>query len=269
MQKNPEAPIFMFFIDCMFQLLTQFPFSFEYNTKFLKSTLDACYSCKYGTFLCNSDQERTENKLKNKTVSFWTYVNSNRDCFTNPLYQRTNGVLYPSSNIKDLVLWDEYFQRSWLRDGTSQNKNDFQQAAITIIQAKNTRIKELEKELLKYRPDLFSTSQNTKEMVVKSIIDEVMRRTFVILNTHKFEVKLHQHKLKSLGNHFSFDQVQLIGAPVKSQEKVQHVLTKESDSPPVVITYKKAQSNSFDINMKHSSPKLIKNQKKHGKFNCY
>lgn len=40
-------------------LLLQFPAAFEFNELFLITVLDHLYSCLFGTFLYNSEQERT------------------------------------------------------------------------------------------------------------------------------------------------------------------------------------------------------------------
>lgn len=36
----------------------QFPSAFEFNEYFLVTILDHLYSCLFGTFLCNSEQQR-------------------------------------------------------------------------------------------------------------------------------------------------------------------------------------------------------------------
>lgn len=48
--------------------------AFEYNEAMLITILDALYSCKFGTFLCNSEKERVEHKLSERTVSLWSYL---------------------------------------------------------------------------------------------------------------------------------------------------------------------------------------------------
>lgn len=39
-------------------LLFKFPAAFEFNEYFLVTILDHLYSCLFGTFLCNSEQQR-------------------------------------------------------------------------------------------------------------------------------------------------------------------------------------------------------------------
>lgn len=45
----------------------QFPSAFEFNEYFLVTILDHLYSCLFGTFLCNSEQQR----MKEVSWDFW------------------------------------------------------------------------------------------------------------------------------------------------------------------------------------------------------
>lgn len=44
------------FLFCFFKF--KFPAAFEFNEYFLVTILDHLYSCLFGTFLCNSEQQR-------------------------------------------------------------------------------------------------------------------------------------------------------------------------------------------------------------------
>ena len=46
------------------QVMQQFPNAFEFNEYLLTVVLDHLYSCLFGTFLCNSDKERKDLKVK-------------------------------------------------------------------------------------------------------------------------------------------------------------------------------------------------------------
>lgn len=47
--------------------LFKFPAAFEFNEYFLVTILDHLYSCLFGTFLCNSEQQR----MKEVSFDFW------------------------------------------------------------------------------------------------------------------------------------------------------------------------------------------------------
>ncbi|XP_051506827.1 myotubularin-related protein 1-like isoform X2 [Myxocyprinus asiaticus] len=110
--NSERSPLFVQFIDCVWQIMRQFPSAFEFNELFLITTLDHLYSCLFGTFLYNSEQERVEKALNSKTVSLWSYVNSQPEDFTNPFYvEYENHVLYPLASLRHLELWVGYYVR--------------------------------------------------------------------------------------------------------------------------------------------------------------
>uniref|UniRef100_A0A8C3KH79 phosphatidylinositol-3,5-bisphosphate 3-phosphatase n=1 Tax=Calidris pygmaea TaxID=425635 RepID=A0A8C3KH79_9CHAR len=84
----------------------------EHIKYFLITILDHLYSCLFGTFLCSSEQQRVKESLPKKTVSLWSYINSQLEDFTNPLYvSYSNHVLYPVASMRHLELWVGYYIR--------------------------------------------------------------------------------------------------------------------------------------------------------------
>ncbi|KAM6427367.1 phosphatidylinositol-3-phosphate phosphatase MTMR1 isoform 1-T1 [Liasis olivaceus] len=107
-----RSPIFLQFIDCVWQMTKQFPAAFEFNELFLISILDHLYSCLFGTFLCNSEHQRVKEEISTKTVSLWSYINSQVEEFSNPFYVNyKNHVLYPVASLSHLELWVNYYVR--------------------------------------------------------------------------------------------------------------------------------------------------------------
>ncbi|XP_064525836.1 myotubularin-related protein 1 isoform X7 [Pseudopipra pipra] len=107
-----RSPIFLQFIDCVWQMTKQFPAAFEFNELFLITILDHLYSCLFGTFLCNCEKERLKEEVSTKTVSLWSYINSQLEEFTNPFYVNyENHVLYPVASLNHLELWVNYYVR--------------------------------------------------------------------------------------------------------------------------------------------------------------
>uniref|UniRef100_A0AAQ6IN14 Phosphatidylinositol-3,5-bisphosphate 3-phosphatase MTMR2 n=1 Tax=Anabas testudineus TaxID=64144 RepID=A0AAQ6IN14_ANATE len=107
-----RSPVFIQFIDCVWQLTRQFPAAFEFNEYFLVTILDHLYSCLFGTFLCNSEQQRLKEEIPKRTVSLWSYINSQMEDFTNPLYVNySNHVLFPVVSLRHLELWVGYYIR--------------------------------------------------------------------------------------------------------------------------------------------------------------
>jgi len=87
-QDEQRSPIFLQFIDCVWQLIDQFPLEFEFNETFLLAVAKHSYSCLYGTFLFSSEKERKEASLKLKTESVWTRLcdPDTSDLYQNPYY---------------------------------------------------------------------------------------------------------------------------------------------------------------------------------------
>ncbi|XP_038630276.1 myotubularin-related protein 1b isoform X2 [Scyliorhinus canicula] len=107
-----RSPIFLQFIDCVWQMTKQFPAAFEFNELFLLTILDHLYSCLFGTFLYNCEQQRVKEEVQTNTVSLWSYINSQLEEFTNPFYVNyENHVLYPVASLRHLELWVNYYVR--------------------------------------------------------------------------------------------------------------------------------------------------------------
>ncbi|CAM9908714.1 unnamed protein product [Discosporangium mesarthrocarpum] len=105
-----RSPIFLQFLDCVWQLVMQLPSYFEY----LLCIADHIYSCRFGTLLCNSNKERQDMKLKEKCASLWTYLEHHRSAFLSILYQSHGpGFLLPPlpSLLRNVTLWVDYFFR--------------------------------------------------------------------------------------------------------------------------------------------------------------
>ena len=92
------------------------PAMFEFNVNMLTFIAHEVYTCKYGTFLCNSQRERLTYSLSEKTVSMWTFINHYSDQFTNPFYLAPPpGEDYiripriPTTNYFELTVWKDLF----------------------------------------------------------------------------------------------------------------------------------------------------------------
>ena len=81
------SPVFHQFLDATYQLLYQHPNRFEFNERFLRRLLYHLYSCQYGTFLYNNEQERVKARVFEKTRSVWDYFLSRKGQFLNDKYE--------------------------------------------------------------------------------------------------------------------------------------------------------------------------------------
>uniref|UniRef100_A0A1E1X5I7 phosphatidylinositol-3,5-bisphosphate 3-phosphatase n=1 Tax=Amblyomma aureolatum TaxID=187763 RepID=A0A1E1X5I7_9ACAR len=108
-----RSPVFLQFIDCTWQVMNQFKNAFEFNEHFLSTILDHLYSCLFGTFLYNSEQQRVKESVRERTQSLWSLVNSDIEEYTNPLYASypQQQVLFPVASLRRIQLWKGYYCR--------------------------------------------------------------------------------------------------------------------------------------------------------------
>ncbi|XP_043602582.1 myotubularin-related protein 3 isoform X2 [Bombus pyrosoma] len=105
---NERCPVFLQWLDCVHQLILQFKCSFQMSPAYLVKLAQHTYSQLFGTFLCNTRQERFQLRIRERTFSVWRFLNSSS--FINHLYSPLkNQVLWPSCNVRDLVLWSEVY----------------------------------------------------------------------------------------------------------------------------------------------------------------
>ncbi|NWS29827.1 MTMR9 protein, partial [Polioptila caerulea] len=111
-----EAPLFLLFLDCVWQLSRQFPLSLEFGEQLLLTLSDNAYASAYGTFLCNSEKERSLCKVKESTHSLWAWLEQpeEKHKYLNPLYSHNPLVIWPSVEPQSIQLWQGFFLR-WIR----------------------------------------------------------------------------------------------------------------------------------------------------------
>lgn len=112
------SPVFHQFLDATYQLLHQHPTRFEFNERFLRRLLYHLYSCQYGTFLYDSERERVEAHVAEKTRSVWDYFISRKADFVNSDYNPTiddnvqgqERLLFP--RLAEIRWWAQIFGRT-------------------------------------------------------------------------------------------------------------------------------------------------------------
>eukprot|EP00826_Nyctotherus_ovalis_P040311 TRINITY_DN3964_c0_g1_i1.p2 TRINITY_DN3964_c0_g1~~TRINITY_DN3964_c0_g1_i1.p2 ORF type:complete len:197 (-),score=39.37 TRINITY_DN3964_c0_g1_i1:211-801(-) len=112
--EHEFCPVFVQFLDCVYQILSQYPSIFEFNAKFLFDIAYHSFSLRFGTFLQNNDRDRKNLDIRNKTVSLWSYLNLQRDKYLNPFYIKNDpsfseDKFYPDSILPRIKLWEEYY----------------------------------------------------------------------------------------------------------------------------------------------------------------
>ncbi|KAL4230478.1 Myotubularin-related protein 2 [Mactra antiquata] len=145
-----RSPVFLQLIDCVWQITKQFPNAFEFNEHFLITILDHLYSCLFGTFLCNTEQQRLkEFKVKENTVSLWSFINCQIDEFMNPLYAEYlhKHVLFPVATLRRIEIWTGYYCR-WNPRMRPQEAIHLRNRELLVLRAQlQQKVEELQKEL--------------------------------------------------------------------------------------------------------------------------
>lgn len=109
-EKN-FSPVFLVWLDCVFQLISQFSEAFEFTDSLLIFIADCYYNARFGTFLLSSEKERVSNELYIKTKSVWSHVFDHRDEFANRNYVPFYKTLVPLTSVASLRFWASYFTR--------------------------------------------------------------------------------------------------------------------------------------------------------------
>lgn len=96
-ENNGESPVFLHFIDCVYQLTQQFPSEFEFSETYLHTLLDSLHACMFDTFLFDCEKQRDKlckSELHGKAMaSLWEFIaegladSRNSEPYLNPLFE--------------------------------------------------------------------------------------------------------------------------------------------------------------------------------------
>lgn len=170
-----RSPVFLQFMDCVWQMTQQFPTAFEFNEDFLILIVDHMYSCLFGTFLYNCEKERKKEDLRKKTVSLWSLINVHQEDFINALYvsSYSHHVLLPSASERHLELWTGCYAR-W--NPKMQMQEPVQERHKELLQIRNYLKKQVEE--LEQRLSLKQEAEKLKAgSTSESKVDDVKAKT--------------------------------------------------------------------------------------------
>eukprot|EP01031_Cornospumella_fuschlensis_P031282 gene31282-37809_t len=109
------SPIFLQFLDCLYQVHRQCCHLFEFNSRYILAIADHIYSCRFSTFLFSCDKDRALYQTQENATDIWVYLNLNKEAFANQLYapnvsaQATLPAL--SVLLRGVSLWGDFFLR--------------------------------------------------------------------------------------------------------------------------------------------------------------
>ena len=194
-KENQFSPIFIQWLDCIYQLLEQNYDKFEFNENLLTFIAEQIYEGNYGNFLFNNEKERMDLNMMEKTESIWAYVLENKKKFLNPIYnKKQNDDIELEINYKKIKLWEDYFFRF--------EKGEKRGAYIDLINIKFREYKSQIKKKQKILEEMYKiieaknknliTPEMKKELGIKEEENENNKNkkdelSFVILNKEDFK----------------------------------------------------------------------------------
>ncbi|KAH9503926.1 Myotubularin- protein 3 [Bulinus truncatus] len=104
---NQVSPIFLQFLDCVFQLTLQNPADFQFNEAYLIKLLKHSQACLFGNFLHNCQRERDACSLK--FASVWSLLRPDNINLVNLLYRPSSRVLTARFSEHDVILWKSVY----------------------------------------------------------------------------------------------------------------------------------------------------------------
>ena len=110
--RNEMSPIFRLFLDCVYQLLHQFPDNFEFSEALLLSLHDELYAGRFGNFFGNNECERNLLNVKDISLNMWDYYfhPGIKSLFSNCNYRQygARGVLLPLDiQLAAVCVWEK------------------------------------------------------------------------------------------------------------------------------------------------------------------
>lgn len=106
-----RSPIFLLFLDCVWQIMQQFPTSFEFSDDLLVLLADHFQSAWFGNFLCDCERERLGCEMNRITTSIWSHIDAVQDRVRSHDFHPNDDILMPVCSMKRLRLWTTYFLR--------------------------------------------------------------------------------------------------------------------------------------------------------------
>ncbi|KAJ1532085.1 hypothetical protein ONE63_000714 [Megalurothrips usitatus] len=117
-----QSPILLLFLDCVWQILRQFPSAFEFTETYLTTLWDCAHMTLFDTFLFDCERDRlnaSQDRSKPITLrTMWDwgeqFVEKDIALFRNPLYvPKKETVISVQSSLPNLALWSQCYFR-WI-----------------------------------------------------------------------------------------------------------------------------------------------------------
>jgi len=121
-KERDASPIFLQFLDCVWQIRRQFPHKFEFNDCILSFLAMAHTSGWFGNFLADCEKERRARHLSEGMSSVWDTILQDVQSFTSAVYKPVKDVyvcrrtilIEPNCDAVNLQLWPHFLSEHTL-----------------------------------------------------------------------------------------------------------------------------------------------------------
>ena len=195
-KRDEFSPIFIQWLDCIYQIMEQNLTKFEFNINLLSFIADNIYNGKYGTFLFNNEKERKENNAKNNTISIWDDVFENEKKYVNPIYDINNKEEI-EINYKKIKLWKNYFFKYEKGENEINYINKYVKKENKYkkeIQKKDELIKNMCKIIINQGIDLDILNTEVKNEVIDYLEKSKINLSFEIMNPTESTINIKNKK---------------------------------------------------------------------------
>jgi hypothetical protein len=165
-EKGECSPVFLQFVDAVYQIYSQFPTRFEFNETFLLFIASHIYSGIFGNFLYNCEQDREEAKMKGvEHVDIWEFTLDNAHMFYNLKYDNvidthSGSKLRPSRSPSSICLWKNLYLRCWNNASVQVSSISYETDLQNRIGAQKHILAALE-----HQQQLIDSSKKTRQFV--------------------------------------------------------------------------------------------------------
>ena len=191
--EDQRSPIFLQFLDCVHQVLHQFPQCFEFNNEFLLFLAVSSTTNQFGTFMFNNENERRVYDADEKTTSVWSDVFMNIDKYRNPFYDPENitEFIQPNYATYSFVFWTEFFAMNsphmqsepiYLNNDMKESFKSQQEFFIKMKMKDKANYQKLESDMNAINECLSDILQATKGTEVFNTFDEYTQNYFKYLD---------------------------------------------------------------------------------------
>ena len=209
LSENNFSPVFFQYLECVYQLVVQFPQKFEFKVSMLEFIADHIYSGRYGTFLFNNDYQRQYFSANLNTVSIWTdIINHYFSEFVNPFFNNSNYVV--KSLKKQITKHTQEIKKS-----KSFDKNENKGKLLSLDNSFSSIIKNfhLEQMILNKEEKVYFNSFNEHDILepefsmIKLVLWEEYYLKFNPIQSKKmgkFEVSVNDKSITKYSNTLDF-----------------------------------------------------------------